>query len=457
MRRQISRFVISIMLVLAPRLYAQDTESQPNASVPPATQGGDQKAPDCTIPHDETKCSKLQDTTEEPVKNRLVVVGPPKVYDDYFLQNLLSSLQSQLTSIHAVDQATLLSHIGVAQGANLNQTSAAFSVAGMPTPQVSTFSLAPGVPPFSYPPGYTGPQAPGATAYPAYPTGVATATTPGTTTTNSSVTPTPPTPPTPTLAPPTISSLGQSSLDTYNESLQLSSEIPNTVLLLQGALSDEIDHTKATIGFPITVEAPSISDKDLAGAVAEVRVSLCSIPVDEPPSIVTLLPQERTYNVASLVEKNLLGSAGAVLGGVINVGGGFLWSHKRYYLVQQQETVAMLDPADPPKGCGANKASFAWQIHPVLGNDFLRPGNSTAFVQFAVPASFYEIVYAQKTKSGTQTYTLLGKACVSVAWRKPAVNLETRSPRTVAELVTHYTKNELPTKTPYTGKSTRAI
>lgn len=32
------------------------------------------------------------------------------------------------------------------------------------------------------------------------------------------------------------------------------------------------------------------------------------------------------------------------------------------------------------------------------------------------------------------------------------INRETRSPRTVAELVAHYTQNELPTKTPYTAK-----
>lgn len=39
------------------------------------------------------------------------------------------------------------------------------------------------------------------------------------------------------------------------------------------------------------------------------------------------------------------------------------------------------------------------------------------------------------------------KAC---EFRRSTINRETRSPRTIAELVDHYTENELPTKTPYT-------
>jgi integrase len=39
------------------------------------------------------------------------------------------------------------------------------------------------------------------------------------------------------------------------------------------------------------------------------------------------------------------------------------------------------------------------------------------------------------------------KAC---EFRRSTINRETRTPRTIAELVTHYTEKELPTKTPYT-------
>jgi len=45
--------------------------------------------------------------------------------------------------------------------------------------------------------------------------------------------------------------------------------------------------------------------------------------------------------------------------------------------------------------------------------------------------------------------TAARKACELL---RTNINREARSPRTVAELVTHYTKHELPTKTPYTAE-----
>jgi integrase len=47
------------------------------------------------------------------------------------------------------------------------------------------------------------------------------------------------------------------------------------------------------------------------------------------------------------------------------------------------------------------------------------------------------------------TKTLARKACESL---RSTINRETRSPRTVAELVTHYAEKELPNKTPYTAE-----
>jgi hypothetical protein len=341
-----------------------------------------------------------------PVVNRLVVVDVPKIYDDLYLRNLLTSLQNQLASIHAVDQTTLLSHIGVAQGADLRQSSLALSASGPPTPQTQTFALPPGVPAVSYPAANTASSA-------GYPSGTATTTTPGTQTTYNSVTPTAPTPAAPTLTMPSISSLGQSSLDTYNESLQLSSEINGAALLLNGAISDALQadgkpKTTLTIGFPITVNPPSATDKDLENAIAEVRVTIWSNSTAERPNIVTLLPAERTYNVASLVDKSFVGSLSAVLGGFVNVGGSFLWGHKTYYLVQQQETVALMKPCDTCAPPGYRGTTFAWQIHPVLGKKFLRPGNSVNFVQIAVPQ-------LALTSSITDP---IGFAYVSVHWYK---------------------------------------
>jgi hypothetical protein len=45
-----------------------------------------------------------------------------------------------------------------------------------------------------------------------------------------------------------------------------------------------------------------------------------------------------------------------------------------------------------------------------------------------------------------RTKTLARKACESL---RSKINRETRSPRTVVELISHYTEKELPNKTPY--------
>lgn len=354
---------------------------------------------------------------QDAVQSRMVVVGAPKIYDDLYLQNLLTTLQTQLAGVRGVDQGTLLGHIGGVQGMDMRQLSGAISASGPATPSTSTFALAPGVSAVSYPPGYAlaaGSEAATGNAS-AYPSGVATSTTPGTTTNISSITPSAPTPATPTLTAPSV---GQSSLGAYNESLQLSYEIANTELLLQGALSDRLQKsgqpkTTFTLGFPITFTAPTDSDKELKGAVAEVRVSICPSSSAEPASIVTLLPQERSYNVASLVDKSFLGSISAVVGGLVNVGGGFLWGHKTYYLVEQQETVAALlsggkCPATGEQQAAPEQVTFSWQIRPVLGKDFVRPGNSTDFAQVSVP-------YFINNGSPSQQ---MGTACVTVGWRK---------------------------------------
>lgn len=323
---------------------------------------------------------------QQPLSTVGITVGAPKVYDNYYLQLTLNGLRDQLASLRVLDQTTLISHIGQTQGANLQQLGVAFQGAGPSTPTTSNFTLAPGTTPFSS-------------------TGTPTATTPGTTTTTTSLAPVNPTPTATTLTLPTI---GQSSLDTLNESMQLSADITGYQLLLNGALSDQQSpagepRTTFTIGFPVTILPPDKYDEDdLADSIAEIRVAICNT---HDASIVTLLPRERTYNVASLVDNSLAGSLGAVLGGVFSVGGGFLWHHQSYYLVQQQETVALQLAYGTCKE-GSSVTAFSWQIHPVLGKKFVRPGTQYNFVQISIP-------YPLNLRGSE-----IAVACVQVGWRK---------------------------------------
>src|SRR5258707_7968075 len=59
----------------------------------------------------------------------------------------------------------------------------------------------------------------------------------------------------------------------------------------------------------------------------------------------------------------------------------------------------------------------------------------------------------RKEKVGTvEQYPSKSAARKACELLRANINREARSPRTVAELVTHYTKHELPTKTPYTAE-----
>lgn len=334
------------------------------AQGPPATQN----------PTRDSSSAQMQ----APLATRGIIVGTPKVYDNYYLQQLLNTLRTRLETLQVVDQATLLSHIGQTQGANLQRLGGSIQGTGPSTPTVST--------------------------------GSPTSATPGATTTTTPLAPSNPAPAPTTL---TLPSIGQSSLDTLNESMQLAYEITNVELLLNGAISDQVQadtgrqRATFTVGFPITIRPPEKSDGKLSDSIAEVQVTICGSP---EASIVTLLPKERTYNVASILDNSFAASLGTVIGGVFSVGGGFLWQHQQYYLVQQQETVALQYASGGCEGTATSNSAFAWQIHPVLGKHFVRPGMETNFVQVSIPDPI-------EPPGGT-----LVRACVRAGWRKTSDN-----------------------------------
>lgn len=107
------------------------------------------------------------------------------------------------------------------------------------------------------------------------------------------------------------SSFSVSASDILNEQMQLTYEIANLRLLLEGALNDRIlknaktnntvTKARTTIGFPITI-SPDSRFKD---AVAMVEVEVETDPNQDlsangqAPAVTALLPREKTYNVAA--------------------------------------------------------------------------------------------------------------------------------------------------------------
>ncbi len=326
-----------------------------------------------------------------------ILVDKPKVYDDYYLQSQLDSLKARLASLNALDQATLLGKIGGIQGSTLQQSS--FSIQGMgpATPSVAT----------SLPPA-----------------GVTPSGSNGTTTTTSALTPSGATPPPPTLSMP--STFAPSSLDALSEEMQLTSQIINLQLLLDGALNDRFipgsqqPKRHITLGFSITVDPHLRNKRRLENRLAEVEITITNTPdladATETPSVMTLLPREKTYNVASLVDNSFSLGGGGVIAGVFSVGAGWLWGKKTYYLVQQQDTLAIQ----------RNTSTFAWQFRPVLNRKFVVSGTRQTFVQFSIPVG--------------SPMKCSGQISIRTGWRKLdpktglASDLTDESPATLIEI-----------------------
>lgn len=174
-----------------------------------------------------------------------IYVGEPKVYDDSVLVQMLQAASAKLAGMSALDITGVNKQLGAVTGVNQTVDSFGVNVGGPATPSVATTKKGTDV---------------------------------STTTTQPSFTvPTAPTPPAPVSTP---TSFGVSSSDILNEQMQLTYEIANLRLLLEGSLNDRLvllpDGTRtaivkprATLGFPITLEPGKYKD---AVAVVEVEV-----------------------------------------------------------------------------------------------------------------------------------------------------------------------------------------
>lgn len=333
-----------------------------------------------------------------------IFVGEPKVYDDSLLQQMLNSAQSQLSSLQVLSQSGISANFGVVTGANQQISSFALAAqAGPPSASTAiTDSGATTQVASTVTPGGTGNSTVTTTTAPAQ----------NTTTTLSPPTPVAATPQAPSTSLP--SAFGVSASDILNEQMQVTYEIANLRLLLEGPLSDRIlkdkdGHTflkpRTTLGFPITI-TPNKRFKDAVAVVeVEVETSPCeNLSADnQPPTITALLPRDKTYNVAAIKDKNA-SIGGGVATQLVGISGTFLWGHKSYYLVKDQDTVALTFPTSNDPKTGAATTGFLWEFRPVLGQQYVQAGIKQAFVQLSFPTP--------------QSGPILGHIHVRTYWRK---------------------------------------
>jgi hypothetical protein len=310
-----------------------------------------------------------------------ISVSTPTVYDDSVLQQQLASLQARLASLSVIDQASIIAHLGNVSGARQDISSVAISAAGLPTPSIATTGNGATQQTVTAPTGTTI-----TSALPVQ----------NTVTTIPSVSAAVPTSPAASTALPTTFSVAASEI--LNEQVQLSTEIANLTLLLDGSLSDRVVTSpekqtfvrpRLTIGFPIQLTP----DRRFTNAVAVVEVEVVTDPKNdfsgthERPAVTALLPREKTYNVAAIKDSNVSLGAGIVTQ-VATVGVSLLRGTKSYYIVKDQDTLANRFTPTTAGGTG-----FGWQFRPVLGRAAVTGEPRQTYVQLAFPGSPSAEVY----------------------------------------------------------------
>jgi hypothetical protein len=388
-----------------------------------------------------------------------IKVGHPEVFDNAQLQASLDRLRGQLAGLGIVDTSTLTGALGAVQGTSLSQTNFSAQVVGRATPSVTSV-----VPSISAPAAQDKSDT--------------------VTTSRASQTPTVPAAASAPTAP-TLPAVTSDAIGLIEKQMQLESQLQGYELLLGG--SDFARYTisglakdRVVIGFPITISAqdqhknmaaeveftyfpPNANQfKDYRDCTQEHLDGVGPATKDEQrfsdgdgtnaqsacreqeatPTIINILPAERSYNVVGVSSKATSLGAAAIVG-TVSLGASGGSSKQTQYLLAQQDTVALqgegkalceagpthnppvtvgtrpgpgetviYDPTDAGHCVdGSRGVRFKWQFRPVLGESFVRPGRRVTFVQLAIPnvrrpyPNYGGIIYVRKTWKPIDTDT----------------------------------------------------
>lgn len=322
-----------------------------------------------------------------------IYVQSYKVLDDRSLAQKLQVAEAGLANLRFFDQTTLSSAIGSLQGANLTSTSISGSVVAKPTASLDTVTT-------------TNTAADNSITSSVVETEK-----------NPSNAPQPPTITQPSSVFAAPSGFRLSAQDLLSEQLSLTYQVTNLRTLLERAVSDrrvnanyinsdgstiQTSGTKTIValGFDISVK----NFNEYKDAVAEVQLEISNKGAkqtiagkeiytetyDQKPSLMMLLPKEKTYNVATITKDSKSFSLGASVQ-VLNVGVAAEKKTETLYLVRDNDTSSFgSDPlkSDAIEDCpaGSDKSlSFGWQFKPVLGRKSVEPGSRQVIALVALP------------------------------------------------------------------------
>jgi len=340
-------------------------------------------------------------------KDNGITVGQPKQFDERTLTLMLQGFENRLALTQFPDPNALYANVGRFGGASATTTSMALSVRGPATPTVATTlgntvnsgtnnSVINDITQNTNNSTSVTQNANSSTTNTSSGDSVVDKTTNSSGTTGSTSNTFQQQITQPGLAPPTAAAPPQTSFYSYQPQFGISAQdllaeqtalfyqITNLRLLLDRSLSDRISFTpkdgfnigskrdQIVIGFQITIEA---EHKD---AVAESEIAITGPDV----SLVSLLPMDKTYNVASVTKSSKAVDVGAVVQ-LIGVGAAVGKTQESIYLIKDTDTVSLERPVDNSEI--GKTIKFAWQFRPVLGQRTVEPGRRQVFALISVP------------------------------------------------------------------------
>lgn len=182
--------------------------------------------------------------------------------------------------------------------------------------------------------------------------------------------------------------------DALAEQLDLSYQIFNLRILNERSLSDRLyngnTRMQVVLGFQISIDPPKGSED--CAAVVEIGLQLDG--VDERVSVVAMIPQEKTYNAASLSSK-ADSIDGSVVAKVLRVGAKGSRQADQFYLHRDSDTIAFeRDTRCESAAFGLRKPRtqakttvLGWEFRPVLGRRTVSPGTRQMLAVVALPCT----------------------------------------------------------------------
>ena len=315
-----------------------------------------------------------------------ISVGEPKVFDNRTLTLMLEALSQTLASQQQsyIDQKSVLAALANLQGFTQTETARALNITGVPTPATSVKDTL-----------KTGNVDSSGKALPD-------ALTRESNVSRASVTPQAPALESFPAIPGFNPTYGQNAADLLNDQVNLTYQIFNLRMLLERSLSDRIlpdtpgppdknrTRLQAVLGFNVTLDPPRTAND--AVAVVEITVTLSPVQSGQESghasgdqgsgnglSLVALMPQEKTYNAATLSNKSNAFGGSAVVN-AFQVGYSQRKREQIFYIYRDNDTLSYERMTGDP-----SKIVFGWMFRPVLGRNSVSPGLRQMFAIMALP------------------------------------------------------------------------